>query len=201
MSEYSKIIIISGPSGAGKSTLCKEALKNINNLFFSISHTTRDKRKGEIDGVHYNFISKIEFENGIKENLYLEYARVHDNYYGTQKKQIQEAINSNRIIIFDIDVQGKQSIIKIYPNATTIFITTSNKAILENRLKSRASENAQTIQKRLNNASRELKYIHSFDYVIINDDINAATTGFLNIIKSINFKNSESFSDEIYKNW
>lgn len=198
---HSKMIIISGPSGAGKSTLCKEALKSIDNLFFSISHTTREKRDGEIDGVHYNFISKIEFEEGIKENLYLEYAKVHDNYYGTQKKQIQKALEENKIVVFDIDVQGKESIKKIYKESTTIFITTKNRKTLENRLILRASDSEENIQKRLLNARKELEYIHSFDYVIINDDIKEATEGFLSIIRAIGFKNSKSFSDEIYRNW
>lgn len=201
MINHSKLIIISGPSGAGKSTLCKEAIQNIGNIFFSISHTTRNKRNGEIDGVHYHFISKAEFEDGIKQNLYLEYAKVHDNYYGTQRKQIQNALEENKIVIFDIDVQGKESIKKIYPESTTIFITTQNRKTLEDRLIFRASDSEQSIQKRLLNAHKELEYIHSFDYVIINDNIKEATEGFLSIIRSIGFKNSKSFSNEIYKNW
>lgn len=201
MINHSKLIIISGPSGAGKSTLCKEALKSIDNLFFSISYTTREKRNGEIDGVHYHFISKAEFEDGIKQNLYLEYAKVHDNYYGTQRKQIEKALEENKIVIFDIDVQGKESIKKIYPESTTIFITTQNRKTLEDRLIFRASDSEQSIQKRLLNAHKELEYIHSFDYVIINDNIKEATEGFLSIIRAAGFKNSKSFSDEIYKNW
>ena len=198
---HSKMIIISGPSGAGKSTLCKEALKSIDNLFFSIWHTTREKRDEEIDGVHYHFISKAEFEDGIKQNLYLEYAKVHDNYYGTQKKQIEKALEENKIVVFDIDVQGKESIKKIYPESTTIFITTKNRKTLENRLILRASDSEENIQKRLLNARKELEYIHSFDYVIINDNIKEATEGFLSIIRAVGFKNSKSFSDEIYRNW
>lgn len=200
MQDY-KIVIISGPSGSGKSSLCKELLKYFNNIYFSISSTTRKIREGEIDGVHYNFISLDDFNKGIDDNIFLEYAKVHNNYYGTQKSQIIKAIDDKKIVLFDIDIQGQISIKKHYPNATSIFITTSNDKVLESRLRNRATEDDNTINKRLFNAKEELKHIHLFDFLIINDDFDKALSGFIHIIKAVEFKNSDFIIDNMLKNW
>lgn len=195
------MIIISGPSGAGKSSLCKEAFRQIPNLYFSISSTTRGIRDGEKNGVHYNFISVAEFERGIKKGEFLEWAKVHNNYYGTPKSEVAKAQAQGKIIIFDIDVVGQKSIKAHYKNATSIFITTPNKAILEARLKERALDSADTIKRRVNGAISEMQSIENFDFVIINDDFNAALDGFLNIIKSTQFKNNKEFCENLQKKW
>ena len=195
------MIIISGPSGAGKSSLCKEAFKQIPNLYFSVSSTTRQKREGEIDGVHYNFISVADFERGIAEGAFLEWAKVHNNYYGTPKSEVQKAQGAGKIIIFDIDIVGQKAIKAHYPNATSIFITTPSKAILENRLKSRALDSAQTIAKRVDGAFSEMQSMENFDFVIINDDFDASLEGFLSIIKATKFKNSVELSQKIRNLW
>ncbi len=195
------MIIISGPSGAGKSSLCKEAFRQIPNLYFSISSTTRGIREGEIDGVHYNFTSVESFENGIKNQHFLEWAKVHNNYYGTPKSEVEKAKKQNKIIIFDIDIVGQKSIKSHYPTATSIFITTPSKAILESRLKSRALDSASVIENRLNHAFNEMQSMENFDFVIINDDFNTALEGFINIIKSVSFKNSESLCQKLRENW
>ncbi|WP_258442870.1 guanylate kinase [Helicobacter sp. 16-1353] len=197
----SNIIIISGPSGAGKSSLCNELLKHTNNVYFSISSTTRKMREGEIDGVHYHFITENEFLDGIKNNIFLEWAKVHNNYYGTQNSQVINALNSGKIVLFDIDIQGQKSIKKHYPNATSIFITTPNKSILESRLKSRALDNQKIIEDRLELAFNEMQGIDNFDFIIINDDFNNAFDGFLGIVKSIKFKNTKSKSQKILQLW
>ena len=195
------MIIISGPSGAGKSSLCKEAFKQIPNLYFSVSSTTRQKREGEIDGVHYNFISVYDFENGIKNGAFLEWAKVHNNYYGTPKSEVEKAQGAGKIIIFDIDIVGQKSIKAHYKNATSIFITTPSKAILENRLKSRALDSAQMIAKRVEGAFSEMQSMENFDFVIINDDFNVALDGFISIIKAVRFKNSTELSKKIRASW
>lgn len=197
----SNIIIISGPSGAGKSSLCKELFRHLDNIYFSISSTTRNMREGEIDGVHYHFISQEQFQDGIKNNLFLEWAKVHNNYYGTQKIQVDDALSQGKIVLFDVDIQGQKSIKEFYPNATSIFITTPNKAILEQRLHNRALDSKENINIRLNLAYDEMKAIGEFDFVIINDDFNQSFDGFLSIAKSIRFKNTESLSKNLLHTW
>lgn len=201
MNLETNILIISGPSGAGKSSLCNEVFKKIENLYFSISSTTRNMREGEIDGVHYNFISKDEFERGIKNDEFLEWAKVHNNYYGTSKSQVLKALNENKIVLFDVDVQGQKSIKKHYPKATSIFITTPNKKILESRLISRNLDSKEVIENRLNHAYNEMQSLNSFDFMIINDDFKIALNGFLSIINSITFKNNALKTQNICKNW
>ncbi|RDU57983.1 guanylate kinase [Helicobacter sp. MIT 99-5507] len=201
MIKDSNIIIISGPSGAGKSSLCDRLFKQVDNIYFSISSTTRAKRDGEIDGVHYHFISQEEFESGIKNNLFLEWARVHNNYYGTQKIQVDNALKEGKIVLFDVDIQGQESIKGFYPNATSIFITTPNKATLEQRLKSRALDSMESIDTRLSLAYNEMQAIDKFDFIIINDDFDKSFDGFLSIIKSLYFKNSSYCSKNLLATW
>ena len=195
------MIIISGPSGAGKSSLCKEAFARIPNLYFSISSTTRKMRKGEKNGVHYNFISVERFLSGIENDEFLEWAKVHNNYYGTPKSEVDRANREGKIIIFDIDIVGQKAIKAHYPNATSIFITTPNRAILEARLKGRGADSAEVIKKRIKGAFSEMQSMENFDFVIINDDFEVACEGFLSIIKSIKFKNSVELSQKIRNNW
>lgn len=195
------MIIISGPSGAGKSSLCKEAFRQIPNLYFSVSSTTRSPRDGEQNGVHYNFISVAEFERGIEKGEFLEWAKVHNNYYGTPKSEVAKARAQGKIIIFDIDVVGQKAIKAHYKNATSIFITTANRAILEARLKARAQDCAEAIKKRIEGAISEMQSIENFDFVIINDDFNSALEGFLNIIKSTQFKNNKEFCKDLQTKW
>lgn len=197
----SNIVIISGPSGAGKSSLCDKLFKHFNNIYFSISSTTRYIRDGEIDGVHYHFISHEEFINGINNNLFLEWAKVHNNYYGTQRKQVDDALNQGKIVLFDVDIQGQKSIKKFYPNATSIFITTPNMAVLEHRLRNRALDSKESIDTRLSLAYDEMRSIGNFDFVIVNDDFDKSFNGFLSIVKSIYFKNTESFSKNLIDTW
>lgn len=197
----SNILIISGPSGAGKSSLCNELFKHTDNIYFSISSTTRKIREGEIDGVHYNFIKEDEFIKGIKNNIFLEWAKVHNNYYGTQKTQITKALNDNKIVLFDIDIQGQKSIKKHYPNATSIFITTPNKSVLESRLKSRALDSQEIIKDRLDFAFSEMQSIENFDFIIINDDFKNAFDGFFSIVRSLKFKNNKNMSENILRLW
>ncbi len=197
----SNIVIISGPSGAGKSSLCDKLFKHFDNIYFSISSTTRYIRDGEIDGVHYHFISHEEFINGINNNLFLEWAKVHNNYYGTQRKQVDDALNQGKIVLFDVDIQGQKSIKKFYPNATSIFITTPNMAVLEHRLRNRALDSKESIDTRLSLAYDEMRSIGNFDFVIVNDDFDKSFNGFLSIVKSIYFKNTESFSKNLIDTW
>ncbi len=182
MQNKGAILILSGPSGCGKSTLLKEIYKNINNYYFSISTTTRTPRAGEQDGVDYYFVSKEEFEKDIEEGNFLEWAKVHDNYYGTSLKPIIEALNDGKLVIFDIDVQGHKIVRKkLNSQVTSVFITTPSLSILKDRLYSRNSDSNEIIEKRLSNAKEEIDSFLDYDYLIINDDLHKATKEILAI--------------------
>lgn len=169
------ILIISGPSGCGKSTLLKEVYKDIDNYYFSISTTTRAPRVGEVNGVDYFFVSKEEFEEDIKNDDFLEYAKVHDNYYGTSLKPINKALDEGKLVIFDIDVQGHEIVRnKIDSLVTSVFITTPSLNVLEERLNSRNTDSIEIIEKRIKNAKAEVEFFQDYDYLIINDDLQTA---------------------------
>lgn len=195
------LVIISGPSGAGKSSIVERAKSKIPNLYFSISSTTRAIRDGEQNGVHYNFISKDEFLSGIEKGDFLEWAQVHNNYYGTPKAQILNALNENKIVLFDIDVQGQKNIKAHFGDSISIFITTKTKEILKSRLYSRKLDSIEVIENRLKMADIEIESIDLFDFVIINDNLERASDGFISIIKSLAHKNSRQISKNICNNW
>ncbi len=173
MKKKGKIFVVSGPSGVGKTTLLKMLLENYKEkLKFSVSDTSRPPRKGEVNGTDYYFIHKNEFELGIKENNYLEYAIVHDNYYGTSKKRVEEIINSGTDILLDIDVQGALTLMSKKIKAKYIFISPPNLDTLRERLLKRSTDSMEIIEKRLNTAKKELEEKDKYDYIIINDDLN-----------------------------
>ncbi|KAA6226372.1 MULTISPECIES: guanylate kinase [unclassified Campylobacter] len=167
------ILLVSGPSGAGKSTLLTRLFAEFEkDLYFSISSTTREPRMSEIHGKDYFFVTQKEFERDIKEGNFLEYAKVHGNYYGTSLKHTLKALDSGKIVVFDIDVQGffiaKE---KIGEKIVSIFITTKNEAKLKQRLFKRNADKMSDLQKRLDNAKDEMKALKDYDYLIINDDL------------------------------
>jgi len=169
------ILVLSGPSGAGKSTLIKEMVKDIGPYYFSISTTTRSPRAGEEDGVDYFFVDKATFQQDIAEELFLEYALVHGNYYGTSLRAVEEALAEGKLVIFDIDVQGHASIKSRLPDITTsVFITPPSFVALKERLTNRGTDSQEIIDKRLVSAEEELGEIDSFDFVIVNDDLQKA---------------------------
>lgn len=195
------ILIISGPSGCGKSTLTKALLEEIPHIYFSISTTTRVKREGEIDGVHYHFVDKDQFLQDINAGIFLEWAEVHTNYYGTSLKPVQKALAEDKIVLFDVDVQGHQSIKEYFGDfAKSVFITTKTKDILRQRLISRQSDDLQTIEFRLIQAHNEMQHIQNFDYVIINDDICTAKEAIIAITRSLKYQQINRFS-EIIQQW
>jgi len=165
------MLVISGPSGSGKSSLMMEMFKKVNNIYFSISTTTRVKREGEHEGVDYYYISKEEFENDIQEGLFLEWAKVHDNYYGTSLKPILKALHEEKLVVFDIDVQGHKIAREKFGDAiTSVFLTTPNQEELKERLTKRGTDSAEVIEKRINNAVSEMTRVREYNYVLINDD-------------------------------
>ena len=196
------ILIISGPSGCGKSTLLKEVYKDIDDYYFSISTTTRAPRVGEVNGVDYFFVTKEEFEKDINNGDFLEYAKVHDNYYGTSLKPIKKALDEAKLVIFDIDVQGHEIVrTKLNSITTSVFITTPSLEILETRLNSRNTDSLEIIEKRIKNAKGEVEYFQDYDYLIINDDLQTAAKQLVCIANITRIKSTLFEKENIVSSW
>lgn len=196
------ILIISGPSGCGKSSLLKKFYENFSNYYFSISTTTRQPRIGEVHGIDYFFVTKEEFEKDIKENNFLEYASVHNNYYGTSLKPITKALEEGKLVIFDIDVQGHELVrAKLNDITTSVFITTPSLKELENRLHKRDTDHPEIIQNRLNNAKLEIHSLDKYDYLILNDDLEEASKKLIAVGNAAMIKSSLFKKDKIIKIW
>ena len=196
------ILIISGPSGCGKSTLLKEVYKDIDDYYFSISTTTRAPREGEVNGVDYFFVTKEEFEKDINNGDFLEYAKVHDNYYGTSLKPIKKALDESKLVIFDIDVQGHEIVRKKLSSITTsVFITKPSLEVLESRLNSRNTDSIEIIEKRIKNAKGEVEYFQDYDYLIINDDLQTAAKQLVCVANITRIKSKLFEKNRVVSNW
>lgn len=173
-----KMIVICAPSGTGKSTLISRLKDDHPDLEWSVSCTTRPMRTGEKDGVDYHFISKEAFEEQIAANQFIEWAKVHSNYYGTSKIFVSRGLSEGRKMLFDLDVQGADAMKKIYgKEAHVIFIEPPSIEELEKRLRLRGTDKDHVIIERIENARRELARKHDYDYLILNDDVELAYQG------------------------
>lgn len=164
------LFIISGPAGSGKGTVVNSLIKNHPELSLSVSATTRAPRAGEIDGVHYHFISKDEFEKLIEKGEVLEHTTYCENYYGTLKREVLKANKAGRDIILEIEVDGAMQVKKKVRGAVTIMLTPPDAASLEKRLRGRGTETDEVIKWRLNRAKEEIKLIGNYDYLVVNND-------------------------------
>ncbi|MBE6429641.1 MULTISPECIES: guanylate kinase [Campylobacter] len=197
-----QILIISGPSGSGKSTLLSRLISEFDNIYFSISSTTREPRDGEQNGVNYHFIDVDEFQKGIDEGKFLEWANVHKNYYGTSLEPVEKALKDGKIVIFDIDVQGYHLAMKKYSHIiTSVFVTTKDRHELKKRLTKRGSDDAQTIENRLFNAATEIAYISEYDYLIINDDLDSSYERLKSIFISLSSKTQSFNLNDVIESW
>lgn len=170
-----RMIVICAPSGTGKSTLINRLKDDHPELEWSVSCTTRPMRAGERDGVDYHFISKEVFEEQIKADQFIEWAKVHSNYYGTSKLFVSRGLSEGRKMLFDLDVQGADAMKKIYgKEAHVIFIEPPSIEELEKRLRLRGTDKDHVILERIENARRELARKHDYDYLILNDDVEVA---------------------------
>jgi len=165
------LFIISAPSGSGKTTLVNELLRVTPNLEFSISYTTRKPRGSERDGREYCFVSREKFEEMIRRGDFLEYADVFGNYYGTARSALAEATRRGKDLLLDIDVQGARQIKQASPDAVTVFILPPNKEVLEKRLRSRSQDEETVIQRRLQEATKEIENWTNYDYILVNDQL------------------------------
>ena len=182
----SKLIIITAPSGAGKTTIVQRLLTKFDQLAFSISATTRERRLHEKDGVDYYFISHEEFKKRIRNNDFAEWEEVYENqFYGTLKSEIERIWAMDKNIIFDIEVKGAQNLKKMYEDqALAIFIKPPSLEVLVERLKSRKTENEKSLKKRIARAKKELEYENKFDRVVVNDDLESAVAEAEQLINS-----------------
>jgi guanylate kinase len=180
--QQGKLVIISGPSGVGKTTICKRVAERTG-AFLSVSMTTRAKTEEEIDGVDYQFISKDEFENQVKQGMFLEYAEVFGNLYGTPKAPVDNALREGKTVILQIDVQGAKQVKDIYPGALMIFILPPNQKELAHRLTERGRDIAEVTQLRLNGASNEIAAAWQYyKNMVINDELEQAVSEVVQII-------------------
>jgi len=178
------LIIITAPSGAGKTTLIKEILKNYNNIKFSVSHTSREIRDNEKNGVDYYFVSKQEFKRGVELEQFVEWNFHFDCYYGTSKSEIIDSINRKIPLLLELDVNGALAIQKLYPNQTiSIFIEPPSLEDLKIRLEKRGSDTMVKINRRLQRIEFELSHKSNFDFTVVNDKLEVATNQILEIIK------------------
>lgn len=169
-----RLYIVAGCSGVGKGTLLKLFLKQNPNIIFSISATTRKPREGEQDGVNYFYVSKEEFQTSIDNNEFLEWAEFSGNFYGTKKSFVEKTLNKGIDVILEIEVQGAAQVKQKMPDAVSIFIMPPSVEELEARLRGRHTESEEAIQKRLHEANREIEAGKSFDYRIVNDNLDDA---------------------------
>lgn len=183
------LIVVSAPSGCGKGTILREILKD-NKYYYSISSTTREPRKEDIDGVTYNFVTREKFEEDIKSGAMLEYAEYCGNYYGTPKKLVDENLNNGKHVILEIEVQGAKKVKVLRPDAKFIFIAPPSIQELERRLRKRNSETEEVINERVNQAKEELTHIKDYDYTIVNGELNDAIDDFKSIVRACELQNS-----------
>lgn len=177
-----RLFVISGSSGVGKGTVIKEFLKRNPGFKLSVSCTTRNKRPGEIDGESYHFISRDEFKKGIEDNDFLEWAEFSNNYYGTRKSNIEQALKNGENIILEIETQGAMQVKKQITDAVLIFIAPPSFEELKKRLEGRQTENPEAIRTRLAQAEREQNDSKNYDHIIINDTIQNAVENLEKII-------------------
>lgn len=179
------LVLFSGPSGVGKDTVLEIVLNKDKSLQRSISLTTRDMRENEVDGKDYYFITKDKFNNMIENGEVLEFAQYGKNFYGTPKAPVDKWLSEGKTVILKIEVQGAQQIKKLYPDAVGIFVLPPSMTELENRLRSRGTEDEEDILKRLEIADSEVKMSKDYDYTVINDDLDSASDDVLAIIKAL----------------
>jgi guanylate kinase len=178
------VFIISAPSGSGKSTLVSRLLQRDTRLRFSVSYTTRKPRGREKPGESYVYIGRGEFEDRIERGEFLEYAEVFGNYYGTNRKVLEQAEQEGKDVVLDIDVQGARQLKDKIPNAVSIFVLAPSRDILEQRLQARSEDSLETIQRRLRDAAEEIRNYKQYDYVLVNYRVEESVDVLAAIVKA-----------------
>lgn len=192
MNKKGILVVVSGFSGAGKGTVMKELLRQYNNYALSVSVTTRAPRPGEEDGREYFFRTKDEFENLIREDALIEYARYVDNYYGTPRSYVEEKLSEGKDVILEIEIQGAMKVKEKIPEALLVFITPPDMPELKKRLEGRGTETAEVIASRMHRAMEEAEGLESYDYILINDKLEECVERMHEIIQSEHFRMSRN---------
>ena len=186
------LFVVSAPAGCGKDTILEKALAVNDNLYYSVSATTRAMREGEKDGVSYHFRTRKQFEEMIKNAELLEYTEYCGNYYGTPKRAVMDMLEQGKDVILKIEVEGATNVKKIFPEACLIFILPPSMNELSRRLHKRGTEDEETIVKRLDTARKELAFAKNYDYAIVNGDLDKAVSDFLMVIDAEKFRTSRN---------
>ncbi len=166
-----QLFIISAPSGAGKTSVVKRLIQDLDNLRVSISHTTRDKRPGEIEGEDYFFVSVEQFRTLLAHDGFIEHAQVFDNFYGTSRSHLEHLLRQGIDVILEIDWQGAQQVRKALPESYSIFILPPSRDILEQRLQNRGQDSDEVIARRMKSAVSEMSHYDEYDFIVVNDDL------------------------------
>lgn len=183
------LFVISSPSGAGKTTISREVLEKDEDISLSISVTTRQKRPGEEDGVHYHFRTKEEFDRLVEEGEFLEYAKVFDNWYGTLKRPVVKGLDAGKDVLFDIDWQGTQHLKEtLESDLVTVFILPPSKKELEERLHKREQDSEEIIRSRMAKANSEISHYTEYTYIVVNKDLETSVDKVLSILKAERLK-------------
>lgn len=188
------MIIVAAPSGGGKTSLVRAVLEQQQNVTVSISHTTRPKRQGEIEGKDYYFVTEEAFNKKIQQGDFLEYAHVFDHMYGTCAEHLTRDLDLGMDVLLDIDWQGARAIKKLFPEAISVFILPPSIDVLRDRLEKRKREDATVIASRMHQACSEIQHFHEFDYLIVNDDFDEAVTELQLIIKTARLRRDNQAS-------
>ncbi|WZL74780.1 guanylate kinase [Clostridiaceae bacterium 35-E11] len=193
------LLVVSGPSGTGKGTICKRLLEKEKDIKLSISATTREPRKGEVDGINYFFVDRDVFKQQILEDAFLEYAKVYENYYGTPKKYVIDEVHKGNNVLLEIDIQGALQVKNKYPEGIYIFILPPSMQELKNRIVGRGTESEASIRKRFSSAFEEINYVKEYNYFIINDEVDRAVEKIRTIIQAENCKVTKDIENIISK--
>ncbi len=188
------IFVISSVSGGGKTTVIRGLMELVDDLELSVSHTTREPRPGELDGIDYTFIDDREFESMIDEGLFLEWALVYGHYYGTSRSTVEAITDNGRDAVLDIDVQGGMQVKEKRKDAIMIFIVAPGEEEQERRLRSRGTESDQEVSMRLEAARRELAFINEYHYSVLNDKVRDAVDAVTSIIRAERCRNRNNFN-------
>ena len=196
-----KTFIVCGPSGVGKGTVVAQLLAENPSLYFSVSATTRDPRPGEVDGIHYYFRTREEFQKIIEEDGFLEYAEYNGNYYGTPEAPIRRWLNEGKNVILEIEVQGAEKVMNHRSDLVSIFITIPSIEELERRLRGRGTETDEKVRGRMETARQELTRAFRYQYVVLNDEVELATARINTIIdaESMRYSRMENTVLEVLK--
>ncbi len=192
MQQRGLLVVISGPSGTGKGTVCKKLLSERKNVRYSVSATTRKPREGEVEGQNYFFVSESQFLDMLEKDALIEWDKYCDNYYGTPKAYVDECVDKGMDVILEITVEGALEIKQKYPECVLIFIIPPSLEELRRRIESRNTECCDVIEKRLLNATNELKYVSKYDYLILNDSIDDAVLNIQKVLDAERLKPSRN---------